>query len=166
MAINYANCCYLFILQPSFVNYCILFLYFFITNKVWLQTRVQPTIGRWHVSLSCAMHITHDSLQLIVYNHLSLVYYKWLYTITSTIAHIIFLFLVKFIAKLFPFITQVLVPPAHHFKWLTPFSLYLPLCLSSLGLRGMKMIPRQRNEISLCLVGICYSKWKSSGTKI
>jgi len=47
-----------------------------------------------------------------------------------------------------------LAPLAHHFKWLTLFSLYLPLYLSSLGLRGMKMIPRQRNEISLCLVGI------------
>lgn len=77
----------------------------------------------------------------------------------------IFLLLVKFIAKLCHFITQVSVPPVHHFKWLTLFSLYLPLCLSSLGLRGMKMISRQRNEISLCLVGIFYSKWKSSGTK-
>ena len=165
MAINYANCCYLFILQPSFVNYCILFLYFFITNKVWLQTRVQPTIGRWHVSLSCAMHITwltstdciqslkSGLLQMIVYNHFN--YCTYHLPIVGQVY-----------SQTFSFITQVLVPPAHHFKWLTPFSLYLPLCLSSLGLRGMKMIPRQRNEISLCLVGICYSKWKSSGTKI
>lgn len=50
--------------------------------------------------------------------------------------------------------------PCTPFKWLTPFSIYLPLYLSSLGSRGMKMIPRQRNEISLCLVGIFYEKGK------